>query len=293
MIAKVNGTVISKEEVEQETKHIMMQYENNVPPAQLKDMEDSVRKQAIETLVSRVLLFFEADKKEITVPKEKVEAEIQHIMSRFPSEEAFKKQLENTGISSEKVEFDITQQMRIDTLVEAYLSKVKLEVTDDEIETFFKENPKSFYAPEQVRASHVLFKFEPSDPQNTKDQKRLEMSGILGKINNGADFAELAKEKSECPSSQKGGDLDFFEKGKMVEQFEKAAFGLEIGAVSDIVETQFGYHIIKVTDRKDERLFKLEEVKDNIQGHLLNHKKQEGFDVYIKELREDAEIEYA
>lgn len=293
MIAKVNGTVISAEEVEQETKNITMQYQSNVSPAQLKEMQPSIKKQAIETLVSRVLLFFEADKKEIKVPKEKVESEIQHIMSRFPSEAAFKKQLEDSGISSEKVEFDISQQMRIDILVEGYLSKTELAVADDEVETFFKENPKSFYAPEQVKASHILFKFQPSDPQETKDQKRLEMSGLLGQINNGADFAEIAKEKSECPSKQKGGDLDFFEKGKMVEPFEKAAFAMEIGAVSDIIETQFGYHLIKVTDRKDERLFKLEEVKSNIQDHLLNLKKQQGFDTYIQELREGAEIEYA
>ena len=125
-----------------------------------------------------------------------------------------------------------------------------------------------------------------------KSQKRLELIGLRNKSQEGADFAKIAEEPSECPSKQQGGDLGFFERGKMVKPFEEAAFNLKVGEVSDIVETQFGFHLIKVSEYQEARTIPFEEVNDKISIHLKNTKEQQAVNTYLGTLREKADIEY-
>ncbi|RKY25347.1 MAG: hypothetical protein DRP62_01485 [Planctomycetota bacterium] len=115
---------------------------------------------------------------------------------------------------------------------------------------------------------------------------------LLKQIKDGADFATLAKANSSCPSAQKGGDLGFFSRGRMVPAFEKAAFELKVGQVSDIVETQFGYHIIKLTDRKDAVVKTFEQAKDDIIKMLAQKKQGELVKEYIDSLKAKANIAY-
>ena len=126
-----------------------------------------------------------------------------------------------------------------------------------------------------------------------KTQKRLELAGILGRIEKGADFAQMAQNHSNCPSKAQGGDLGFFSKGAMVKTFEDAAFKLKPGEVSDIVETEFGFHIIKLEEKTEARKEKFDAVKENIAGYLKSTKEQVEIEALIEELRKDAVIEYA
>jgi len=292
MIAKVNGTPITSGQVEQELRNVVAQYQNSVPPDQLQQLQPKLRTQALENLINTQLLFREADRKGITPSSEAINTELDGIISRFPSPEAFQQQMTKVGISREQMVKDIEQQIKVTALVKEALAAAETTVTGEEVSKFYQGNPDSFKSPEQVRAQHILLKINMDDTPEIKSQKRLELAGLSGRIQKGADFSKIAEEYSECPSKQQGGDLGFFERGRMVRPFEEAAFTLKVGEVSDIVETQFGYHLIKVSDRKDARTVPFEEAKEEIANYLKNTKEQEAVNSYIGTLREKADIEY-
>jgi peptidyl-prolyl cis-trans isomerase C len=172
----------------------------------------------------------------------------------------------------------------------------KINITEEDAKKHYDESPTQFEVKEQVRASHILIKPDITDPNNDPNQAKAEakakIQDLLEQIKDGADFAELAKANSACPSAAGGGDLKFFTRGKMAPPFEKAAFALEVGKVSDIVETQFGYHIIKVTDRKDAGTTSFEQAGDNIIKQLTQKKQKEFADKYIESLKAAANIVY-
>lgn len=293
MIAKVNGTVIVAEDVEAEVKAILSQSQQEVPPEQLQQMLPGIKQQAVESIINRNLLYEEVEKNNISVAPERVAEEIQNIASRFPSQDAFEEQLKTAGFSIEQMEKELELQYKVDTLIRNHINTKEIKVTDDEVLKFYESNPDSFQTPEQIRASHILLKTEPTDSQDIKTQKRLELAGILGRIEKGADFAQMAESHSDCPSKQKGGDLGHFGRGSMVKPFEDAAFELKPGELSDIVETQFGYHLIKLEEKSEAKTAQFDEVKSEITNHLIATQEQKEFQGFIMELRKEATIEYA
>jgi peptidyl-prolyl cis-trans isomerase D len=150
-------------------------------------------------------------------------------------------------------------------LIDVDALKGKIVVPPGDIEAYYKQNLEMFSTPEQVRASHILLKTEGKDDAAVKKQAE----DLLAKIKAGADFAQLATKFSEDEASKaKGGDLDYFGKGQMVPEFDKVAFSLEPGQMSDVVKSQFGYHIIKVTDKKPASKRTLEEVRPQIEDQI-------------------------
>ena len=154
------------------------------------------------------------------------------------------------------------QIMTDQVLQKSYMKQLmdQIKIGDDEIKSYYTQNKDKYKQEEQVRARHILVKTEE------------EAKAIAEELKTGKDFAELAKAKSTCPSSRRGGDLDWFGKGQMAPEFEKAAFALQKGQVSDIVHTDFGYHIIKLDDRKEAGLQPFEEVSDRIKSELMQQK---------------------
>ena len=141
-----------------------------------------------------------------------------------------------------------------------------------------------------MRASHILVKAAPDAPEDQKTKAHEEIQQARERLKNEA-FADVAADVSDCPSSEKGGDLGYFQQGQMVKPFSDAAFALEEGAVSDIVTTKFGYHLIKVTDKRAAGLSPYADVKEEIQGHLKNRRSGEAVEARVKTLREKADIE--
>mgnify|MGYP006296472501 CR=1 FL=1 len=154
-----------------------------------------------------------------------------------------------------------------------------INVTEKEVKEYYEANKAKFKAPEKVKASHILIASEEQAEE------------VVEELNNGLDFAEAAKKYSKCPSKDKGGDLGFFMKGQMVPEFEKAAFNMEIGEISEPVKTQFGYHIIKVEDKQEEAEQEFEQVKDKITQQLLAQKQQKIYQEKVKELKGKYEVE--
>ena len=167
----------------------------------------------------------------------------------------------------------------------------KITVSDEEIKKFYDENQDKFKQPESYHASHILIGVKPDATSDEKQKAREKAEALRKKVLAGEDFAALAKSESTCPSSSKGGDLGFFGKGEMVPAFENATAALKPGEVSTVVETQFGFHIIKLIEKKDGGVVKLADAREGIQEYLKKQKVQKAVSDYVTKLKADAKIE--
>ncbi len=290
VVATVNGKDILQAEVEKELQNILMQYQGQASPQQMLQMQSQFKKQAVESLINRQLLFEETDKQNIEASVEEIDAELKKVSAQFETPEKFKERLEQMELSEEKLREDIKQNYRIQKLLKSKLPAIT--VTDEDISLFYKDNPENFSVPEQVQASHILLSLEPDASDEVKKEKRSEIQAVLEKIKKGGDFAELARKYSDCPSKENGGDLGSFPRGAMVKAFEAVAFNLKNDEVSDIVETQFGFHIIKQTGRTEASTTPLDQVKDRISMYLETQKKSKEVETYLETLRSAAKIDY-
>jgi len=176
--------------------------------------------------------------------------------------------------------------------VSDYRSRVSLAAPSDaEIRAFYDKNPDKFKQDESVRASHILFRVDENADAATKKKVMEQAQAVLKEARGGADFAELAKKHSADGSAQQGGDLNYFTHGQMVPPFDQAAFALKPGEISDIVTTQFGYHIIKVTDRKPATAVPFDQVSGRIKDFLAEQQKQQKAEAFIQSLKQKAKIE--
>ena len=209
--------------------------------------------------------------------------------------EEFKKKMAEYGQSFDELKQQIRKRMTYLKVMEAQWAG-KINITEEDAKKYYDENPTQFEVKEQVRASHILIKPDTTDsdadPNQAKAEAKAKIQGLLEQIKGGADFAALAKANSDGPSAARGGDLEFFPRGKMAPPFEKAAFELEVGKVSDIVETQFGYHIIKVTGHKDVGTTSFEQAKNSLIRQLTQGKQTEFANKYIDSLKAEANIVY-
>ena len=163
--------------------------------------------------------------------------------------------------------------------------------TDAQVREFYDKNPDKFKQDESIRASHILFRVAENADAATKKKTLEQAQSVLKQARGGADFAELAKKYSADGSAQQGGDLNFFTHGAMVPAFDQAAFALKPGQISDIVTTQFGYHIIKVTDRKPAATVPFEQVSERIKEYLVQDQNRQHAEAFINSLKQKAKIE--
>jgi peptidyl-prolyl cis-trans isomerase C len=285
-VATVNGNAVSRQELDRAVGNARMQNAMRGVQVDPKQLEQ----EAMDSLINLELLYQEARKEGITADATEIDERLKMVIQRFPSEDEFKKAMENMGLTAESVKDKIARGLMVQRLVEERIGK-NATVSEEEIKVYYKDHPKEFLQPEQVRASHILVKVEPGPDDAKKAEARKKIQEIQGKVKGGEDFAELAKNNSDCPSKANGGDLGYFSRGKMVKPFEEAAFVLEVGKVSDVVETSFGYHLIKVTDKQQEKTLAMETVKDRLEQTLKSQKIQDAVKEHVDKLKKEAKIE--
>jgi peptidyl-prolyl cis-trans isomerase C len=286
----VNGQEITNGEIAQESTRLMRQLGTGATPQQMESMKGVVRQQAVDNIINRILLEQSIEKEGIEITQDEIDQRISDVRSSFPSEEEMRNRLAMMGMTEEMFVDEMRTALRVEKLLAKHAPVA--EVTEAEMKAFYEENPEQFQQPEQIRASHILFKVEPTDPEDVKAQKKAEAEGVLAELKQGGDFAQLATQHSACPSSQRGGDLGYFGRGRMVQPFEDAAFSLSVGEMTDVVETRFGYHIIKLTERQEGRSIPFEEAKDGLRNFLDGRNKQEKLQAYTDQLRAEALIQY-
>ena len=288
-VAVVNGVTISKDTYDRELDFFVRRAApggQQIPDVQMAQMKSEV----LESLIDRELLFQESKKKGIQVKSDAVSDQLQKIQQRYPNKEEFQKLLSNMGLTESDVQAQIERGMAIQKLIDKEVTE-KIKVSDEETKAFYDKNPQLFQQPEQIKASHILIKVQADAPADQKAEARKKIEDVQQKVKKGEDFATLAKTYSEGPSGPKGGDLGYFRRGQMVKPFEEVAFSLKPDETSEIVETQFGYHLIKVNDKKPAKKMTYAEVKDRLNEHLKKQKTDSEASAYIETLRKDAKIE--
>jgi len=288
-VAVINGTVITREDFDREMGRVRQQLSRSGRPmtrAQLSGVENSV----LENLITNELLYQETERKGIKVGEQAVNEQLNKIKKRFPNEEAYKSTIGKMNLSEADIKTQIEKGLSIQQLVKQEFSQ-KVNISDKETKAYYEGNPDMFKRPEEIRASHILIKVDSKSDESQKAASYKKISEIQVKVQQGGDFAALAKEFSQGPSNVKGGDLGFFKRGQMVKPFEKVAFALAPGEVSGIVETRFGYHLIKVFEKNPETISEYGAVKDRLKQSLEQQEVQKKMEVYVEGLKNKGKIE--
>lgn len=287
VIAKVNGETIGKAEFEKAVQAVEAQNGGPVPP----DQRDRVLRGVLDQLIGYKLLVQESKTRKLTATDADVDARLGQIKSQFPSEEAFKQTMDQQHITLDQLKTDARTEIVVTRLVQNEIGP-KVSVKPEQVDDFYKKNPDKFQQPETVRASHILIRVPEGADAAAKAKAKTKAEGILKDVKAGKDFATLAKANSEDPgSAPNGGDLNYFPKGQMVPAFDEAAFSLKMGEVSNLVETQFGFHIIKVTDKQAAKMVAIDQVRPQIQQYLEGQARQEQTQAFLTALKSKGKIE--
>jgi peptidyl-prolyl cis-trans isomerase C len=298
----VDGQVISEKDVADRISVAMRQYARqlgNLPPQYAEQIQKQMRAQVVDRLVLERLLDEQVKAGHIEVTEQDAAAEMEKVAARQqpPMTLAdFQARVESQGGNFQEIKDEFRRGIGYRKVLESQWGG-KANVTDEEAKQYYDAHTKDYEQPEQIRASHILISTQAkdpnADPNKVKAEAKEKATKILEQVKAGGDFAALAKDNSDCPSAPKGGDLGFFHRGMMVKPFEDAAFALQKGQTSDLVETQFGYHIIKVTDHNDAHTIPFEETKAEIVTRLSDEKKNTLTKEYLESLRAKAKIDYA
>jgi len=288
-IALVNGTVITK--VDFDRKMGLLNQEFLRIGKTLKDAERSLlERQVLNELIGTELLYQESQKQGVEVDDRSIENEFENWRKQFPSDKEYKKALKKWNTSEDEIKSQFKRKASIATFIDNKFSD-KIVISEKELRDLYDSDPQFSKQPELVRVSDILIKVEPNADDSVKNDARKKIENIKGKLNKGEDFAILAREYSQSPSSSKGGDLNYFKRGQMGKPFEEISFSLKPGEVSEVIETKFGYSIIKVVDRKLETTAPFEAAKKKIDEYLKRTKLQGEIAKYLQELMKKAKIE--
>lgn len=291
VIAKGKGVQVKRSELQDAMDSVqkgMSAQGREIPREQI----EAIQPQILERLITMDLLTSRATAEDKKKAKELSEERVAELTTRAGSQEAVDRQLKMVGLSMEEFKTKLQEETLAETVLERELNP---EVTDAEVKKFYEENPARFEQPEMVRASHILLmtKDEAGNDLSAekKEEKRKKIEELLKKARAGEDFAKLAKEHSEDPGSKDKGGEYTFPRGQMVPEFEKAAFSLKTNEVSDVVTTQYGYHIIKLHEKLPAKKVAFEEVAPKIKEALKAQEMQQGMTALMEKLRKEADVQ--
>jgi len=277
--AKVNGEAITLEELDKQVEQLKQQYPQMFEGADGEGRLIDFKQRLLDNLINAKLISQAAEEKGIEVTDADVDKQIKQLKAGFKDDAQFKSALESAGMTEESLTTQVREQLLTQKLIETLSSDAK--VSDAEVKSYFDKNKSQFFQQEAKRASHILFKPE--------DKAKAET--ILKEIEDGGDFAALAKANSvDTATASKGGDLGW-PSTAYVSEFQTALAKLKVGETSDLVQSPYGWHIIRVTDQRKGNQQKLEDVKDQIVQILQQQARADAYQKYLDTLRDKAEIE--
>lgn len=282
-VAKVDGARVSKGDydrlVEQTKKQYAQRFNVDFNSAQGHQMEADLRTGIMNQLVERELIRAEAKRRNLAITDEAFQAKAAELKKGFKDQAEFEQQLKANGLDASEFERQVRDMLLVEKVVDAVTGDAK--VSDAEVRGYYDQNRKMYDRPQEVKARHIL----------VKDDATAKL--VQQRAKGGADFGALAKEYSEDPGSKaEGGDLGYFGRGKMVKEFEEAAFTTPPGQLSPLVKTRFGWHLIKVEDRKAPRTQGFDEVKGEIRTNLTTERRRSAFMGWLQQRKAEAKVEY-
>lgn len=286
VVARVNGEAITKEEIETAVRDIEAQAGQEVPESQ----RDRVIRTVLDQFISARLLIQESAARNIRVTNAEIDARLVRTRTLYPSEEAFTEELRQRGITVERLRANTRRDMLIDKLIAAEVGKSP--VTQQELSEYYQRNIADFQLGERVRASHILIRVQANADPAERELARAKATAILAQIKAGKDFAALAKQASQDQgSAERGGDIGYFERGHMLEEFAQAAFALKPHETSAVVQSDLGFHVIRVTDRQGPRTKSLDEVRDILEQELTEQHRRQQTQDFLASLHAKGTIE--
>ena len=287
VVARVNGETIDRWEFENAVKRVEARAGGTVRP----EKRDEVLRDVLDQLVAYHLLAQESRARKMDVSDTDVEARLAEIRQSFPNEDAFKQGLAAQGLSPEQLRTQTRTGLEVAKVIDAEITS-KVAVQDAEVNAFYQQNLERFKQGDTVHASHILIGVPQDATPAQKADAKAKAQAALKQVRGGADFSIVAKSQSQDPgSAPNGGDLGFFPKGQMNPQFEDAAFNLKVGAVSPVVETPFGFHIIKVHERRGPRTAPFTEVSGQIKEFLLKGQREEKLNQLVEQAKAKGKIQ--
>lgn len=289
IVALVNGTAITRADVEMEMKSVEGRlFTNGMPSSDTEIVK--LRKQVLEWLINRELICQAGQKEGIAVDDNEISKAMENIRNRFPGATEFQDFLKKVDITEEQLRAQFWKGFMVARYAEPHFAD-KSRISEQDIRKYYEKNRNQFKTPEQVRARHILIKIEPPGEQDQRKAARSTIDIIRKRLGRGEHFSELAEGYSQCPSRVRGGDLGYVTRGQLPEAFEKAAFAMRPGQTSPPVETPYGYHLIRVEERKQETTRPYAETKEEIGRYLKSEKVESEMSRFVEGLRQKANIE--
>jgi peptidyl-prolyl cis-trans isomerase C len=287
-VARVNGVDLSRAEFDRQMERTRARFQRAGRPV-AASLETRLKENLIRKMVEETLIGQRAMSEGVTVAPEELAAKLAEHKNRFGSDKAFQSFLERTGQTEADVQIDLERNLLRDKLFTRLLQST--EPTEADAKTHYTENLDKYRQKEQIKASHILIKVEKDTTETEKAEKLALAKKVLAEAKKGGDFAALARQHSDGPTKERGGDLGTFSRNRMVKPFEDAAFAAKAGEIVGPVETQFGFHVIKVEEKFPETQRPFDEVKDSILTSLRARQKSKATRELLENLRKEAKIE--
>ena len=290
--ARVNGVELSNEHFNAFYQEYRRPYGINVAGrGDHLDRLTRLRKEAMDEMIAQELVRQAAEAANIDVTAEEIDTAIAEISKPFESLDEFNRRIQSEGFTPEGYRDHVGRMIA----AKKYLDDIRMrvaEVSDEELEKYYRDNEFRLTFPEQVRVRHILLTWKPMGTTDDRAAIREQMKPILERARAGEDFAALAGEFSDdYATQQSGGDTGLFQRGQMAPAFEEAAFALRPGEISDPVETSFGVHILRLEERREAFLVPLDEIREKLRDHVREERMEAAVEKEIEWLREQGEVE--
>jgi len=288
--AQVNDAMITRQRVQHGVEALMqakhLNYGGMTHPGQYKELE----RQVLDELIAQELLWQEANRKGFSATGTELDVALEQMRKRYPSEEAYAADLRQGGFTADSYKDDLRRRIAVRHFIEEMMAK-RVVLSNEEVRDVYVANQAQLMQPEQVNARHILIALQPTADDAAIAAARETIERVRAEATGGADFAELAKRYSQDPTAAKGGELGFAARGMFVKPFEDAVFALKVGELSDIVRTRYGFHVIKLEARLDERPLTEAEAAPQIRRYLASKKLQEILTEEVNSLRAKANVD--
>ena len=286
----VNGKRLTQDAIDFELNRLVKFYSEHMAPAEVRKQMAYLEIKAEEQAIGARLLIDEAARLNLQVPPADIDARVEKMKQNSGGRDKFDAMLSRQKMSEAEVRRSIEQGRKVDLLVEKVTGDAR-EPTEEELRAHYEEHAPEYMKPEQAQIQHILIKPD-SDSKEDRSTARSRLLSIRAKIEAGADFAGQAAAHSECPSGRRtGGSLGWVSKGTMIPEFENVVFSLGIDALSDVVETRLGMHVIRKTAQEESQPAPFEEVRDKIRDFLRHARRGELLSAFVNELKQKAVIE--
>lgn len=290
MSLSVNGEVIPESAVQFELDRLVRFYSDHMPPEEIRAQLPALRARARRQAVGAKLLIMEAERLDLVVPEADITRRFQALVQQSGGPEGFQRLLQKQGLSEGQVRQSIERGRRVDLLIAKIGGDVP-EPTEQQIQAHFLEHREEYRRPERANASHILVRVEKDAPAADRAAARQRTEAILERLRDGADFAAEAAAHSDCPSGkQAGGSLGWFGRGMMVPEFDRAVFSMAVGALSEIIESPFGFHIIHKAGQEAGGAAEFDDVRERVRDFLRHAWRGAAIAEYVEELRAKADV---